>query len=271
MLKKKLAVRDSQINVVDMGQGPPVLLIHGFPLNQTMWNSQILEFSKSHRVICPDLAGFGLSQCSQPRLHLRDHARDLSEMLDVLNVLESVIFCGLSMGGYIGWEFWKQYPEKISGVVACNTRAANDTPEVARGRKIAAKSIFKTGTQLLARQMAPRLLSSGSQEQTSSLQPTVEKMIEQASPDSIAAGQIATSTRADATSWLPMIDCPALFVGGEYDEITTTREMSSNAALLPNAQFIEIKKAGHLTPLEQPESFNDQVLGFLNSSQFCQR
>lgn len=271
MLKKKLVIRDSQINVVDMGQGPPVLLIHGFPLNQKMWESQILEFSKTHRVICPDLAGFGLSQCSQPRLHLRNHAHDLSDMLDALNVHESVIFCGLSMGGYIGWEFWKQYPEKISGMVACNTRAANDSLEVARGRKIAAKSIFKTGTQLLAQQMAPRLLCSGSQEQTSHIQSTVKMMIEQTSPESIAAGQIAMSDRSDATPWLPMIDCPALFVGGEYDEITTTQEMSSNAELLPNAQFIEIKKAGHLTPLEQPDSFNHQVLEFLNSSQFCQR
>ena len=78
------------------------------------------------------------------------------------------------------------------------------------------------------------------------------------------------SNRPDATSWLPTIDCPALFIGGEYDEITTTREMTSNAALLPHAQFIEIKKAGHLTPLEQPESFNHHVLEFLNANRFCQ-
>lgn len=264
MLKKTLPIRDAQLHVVDHGQGPPLLLIHGFPLNQSMWKFQILEFAKTHRVLCPDLAGFGLSQCSEPRVNLQSHADDLADLLDGLNVQERVNFCGLSMGGYIGWEFWKKYPEKISRIIACNTRAANDTPEVARGRKIAAKSIFKTGTQTLAQQMAPRLLYHNPQLGSNTIQTTVEKMIESTSPDSIAAGQLAMSNRPDATSWLPMIDCPTLFIGGQYDEITTTQEMSSNAALIGNARFVEIEKAGHLTPLEQPRAFNHQVLNFLD-------
>ncbi|MDA7870788.1 alpha/beta hydrolase [bacterium] len=266
MIKKTLSVRDALLHVVDEGQGPPLLLIHGFPLNQRMWEFQILEFAKTHRVICPDLAGFGLSQCGEPRLDLRSHAEDISDILDALNVRERVVFCGLSMGGYIGWEFWKKYPEKISKIIACNTRAASDSLEVARGRRIAAKSIFKTGTQILAKQMAPRLLYSNPQERIKTIQLSVEQMIESTSPDSIAAGQLAMSNRSDATAWLPMIDCPTLFVGGQYDEITTTQEMSSNAALICNAQFVEIKTAGHLTPLEQPDSFNHQVLEFLNSN-----
>lgn len=264
MLKKILCIRDAQLHVVDHGQGPPLLLIHGFPLNQNMWEFQIVEFAKTHRVICPDLAGFGLSQCYEPRVNLRSHADDLADILDVLNVGERVNFCGLSMGGYIGWEFWKKYPEKISRIIACNTRAANDNPEVARGRKIAAKSIFKTGTQILAQQMAPRLLYHNPQLGSNTIQTSVEKMIESTSPDSIAAGQLAMSNRPDATSWLPLIDCPTLFIGGQYDEITTTQEMSRNAALICNAQFVEIKKAGHLTPLEQPGVFNHQVLKFLD-------
>ena len=270
MHNKTLAIRDAKMNVIDLGEGSPVLLVHGFPLSQNMWEFQILEFAKTHRVICPDLAGFGLSQCDKPRTDLRSHSRDLSDTLDALNIQEPVVFCGLSMGGYIGWEFWKQYPEKTSGMIACNTRAANDSPEVARGRRIAAKSIFKTGTQVLAQQMAPRLLYNAPQERQQQIQSGVEKIIESTLPDSIAAGQLAMSNRPDATPWLPTIDCPALFIGGEYDEITTTREMTSNAALLPNAQFIEIEKAGHLTPLEQPESFNHHVLEFLNSNRLGQ-
>lgn len=268
MLKKTLAINDAQINVVDLGKGPPVLLVHGFPLDLNMWKSQIVEFSKTHRVICPDLAGFGLSQCREPRMQLRSHAQDLSDLLAALDVHERVVYCGLSMGGYIGWEFWKQNPEKVSGMIACNTRAANDSLEVARGRRIAAKSIYQTGTLFLAQQMASRLLYSDPREPKNTIQSDVEKTIESTSPDSIAAGQIAMSNRADAAPWLPMINCPALFIGGEHDEITTTREMSSDAALLPNAQFVEIKNAGHLTPLEQSESFNHHVLEFLNSNYF---
>lgn len=268
MFKKTLSIGDSQFHVIDHGQGPPLLLVHGFPLNQSMWKFQISKFAKTHRVICPDLAGFGLSQCDQPRATLQNHAEDLSHLLDALNVQERVIFCGLSMGGYIGWEFWKHYPEKISGIVACNTRAANDSPEVARARLISAKSIFKTGTQVLAQQMAPRLIYGKPQELKTSIQSALEQMIESASPESVAAGQVAMSTRHDATSWLPMIDCPTLFVGGQYDQITTAQEMSNNAELIPNAQFVEIQGAGHLTPLEQPESFNTRVLEFFNSTHF---
>ena len=135
------------------------LFVHGFPLDHSMWRFQFDEFAKRNRVICPDLAGFGASPASQTPTSMKSFAQDLVALLDVLNVSQPVVYCGLSMGGYIGWQFWKHHRDRLSHLVACDTRAANDAPEVARARKIAAQTVRKTGSQPVADAMVERLFS----------------------------------------------------------------------------------------------------------------
>src|ERR671935_2434417 len=87
----------------DTRQGSPVvLLVHGFPLNRSMWDPQLGALRARARVVAPDLRGFGASEAGPPGpLSIDQHAEDLFSLLERLEVRERVVFCGLSMGGYI--------------------------------------------------------------------------------------------------------------------------------------------------------------------------
>src|SRR6185295_4073822 len=96
---KMVRVGDLEMNVVDRGQGGiPVLFVHGFPLDHTMWNRQLDEFAEHGRVIAPDLRGFGKTTVTPGIASMEQQADDLAALLEVLEVREPVVFCGLSMG-----------------------------------------------------------------------------------------------------------------------------------------------------------------------------
>src|SRR4051812_18843041 len=117
---KKVRVGDLEMHVVDRGEGGiPLLLVHGFPLDHTIWQPQINECAVRGRVIAPDLRGFGGSGVTTGTVTMERHADDLAGLLDALEVREPIVFCGLSMGGYVAWQFWRKYPERVRGLVLC--------------------------------------------------------------------------------------------------------------------------------------------------------
>src|SRR5579884_2617332 len=127
----------------DMGQGAPcVVLVHGFPLNRSMWDPQIGTLRASWRVLAPDLRGFGASGAGPPGpLTMDQHADDLAALLDALGIREPVVYCGLSMGGYVGFAFWRRHPHRVRAFVLADTRAYADTPEILRNRQAQLEAI----------------------------------------------------------------------------------------------------------------------------------
>ena len=106
----------------------PLLLVHGFPLDHTMWAAQIEAISSRCRVIAPDLRGFGRSPPAGERTTMEQFADDLAGLLDAIGISEPVVYCGLSMGGYIGWQFWRKHANRLRGLILCDTRATADSP-----------------------------------------------------------------------------------------------------------------------------------------------
>lgn len=264
MKKRHVAIGETIFQVVDEGSGPPILFVHGFPLDHSMWRYQLESFSRHNRVICPDLPGFGQSKTGNSPLSMRSIAENLAQLLDAIAVDEPIVFCGLSMGGYVGWQFWKHHRSKLARLVACNTRAANDSPEVARGRRIAAQSVQKTGNRPVADAMIEKLFYRFDDPAKQHMVDSVDRVIMSTDSDSIARGQIGMAQRPDATRWLESMDLPVLFVVGEHDVITTPEEMKQNATLVPRSRYLAIKNAGHLSPLEQPDEFNRGLREFLD-------
>jgi pimeloyl-ACP methyl ester carboxylesterase len=131
-------VNGIQIAYSDTGSGSPaVLLVHGFPLNRSMWDPQIGRLrAAGHRVIVPDLRGFGASEGdSGGPLTMEQHAEDLCGLLDALGIAEPVVFVGLSMGGYVGFAMWRHHRDRIGAFVLADTRAAADTPACSIARR----------------------------------------------------------------------------------------------------------------------------------------
>jgi len=258
-----LAVNNVKLATVDRGQGVPLLLVHGFPLNQAMWNAQIEVFGQRARVIAPDLCGFGASGVREGTVTMEQFADDLAGLLDGLGVEEPVVFCGLSMGGYIGWQFFARHRERLRALVLCDTRAAADAPEAAANRRGLADRVLREGPAPVADAMLPRLTA----EVTPKIRPEVieslRAMILSCDPRGIAAASRGMAERPDSTGMLGRIDVPTLVLVGEADAISTPEEMAGIAGAIRGARLVKIPSAGHMSPMENPAEFNAPLGAFL--------
>ena len=255
-------VGDARLHVINQGFGPPLLLVHGFPLDHSMWRHQIRQFAGKYKVIAPDLRGFGASDISPGVVTMEDHADDLVALLDALRI-DKAVFCGLSMGGYVGLEFARNYPERLAGLILCDTRAVPDTPEAAQNREATAAKVLKEGTSALAEDMlkklfAPSMLEAGGDDVVSS-----RGVMENARPEGVAAALRGMAVRNDSRDLLGDITAPTLVIVGEHDAISPPDEMKAIADGIPGAEFLVVEGAGHMAPLEKPEPVNAAIAAFL--------
>jgi pimeloyl-ACP methyl ester carboxylesterase len=260
---KTLEVNGARLATVDRGTGLPVVLVHGFPLDHTMWDAQVEALSPHYRVIAPDLRGFGRSGVTEGKVTMEQLADDLAAMLDALGVDEPVVFCGLSMGGYVAWQFWRKYAARVRALVLCDTRAIADAPDAAAGRLEAADRVLREGPGPLAEAMIPKLLPESSRKRNRHVAESLRRVILGAQPQGIAAAARGMAERPDVTSMLGQIDCPTLVLVGRLDRISTPEEMREIADAIPGARLVPIGEAGHMSPMENPKEVNAALLAFL--------
>ena len=260
-------VNDVSLFVREQGHGPVLLLVHGFPLDHSMWQGQLDELSKSYRVVAPDLRGFGNSGVTPGTVPMSQMADDLAALLDVLDIREPICLCGLSMGGYIAWQFWTRYRDRLSRLILCDTRAVADSKEVARGRLLMAQSVEITGPEPVAESMVPKLFAANTRQEQPNLVAATRHVIVNTNPAGIAAAQRGMAERPDMTDRLSQVSLPTLVVCGEHDAISNPDEMRGLAQALPRAQYVQIPRAGHMAPLEQPSAVNTAISVFLETSQ----
>jgi 3-oxoadipate enol-lactonase len=260
---RTVALADVELAVEDRGAGPVLLVVHGFPLDHTMWRGQTDEFSTRYRVLAPDLRGFGASTLGDGAVTMRRYADDLAELLDRLAVREKIVFCGLSMGGYIAWQFWLKYADRLAALVLCDTRAVADTPQAKAGRAELAARVKSEGPQAAADAMLPKLFGPESQRDNPAAIAEIRAAILRNSPAGIAAALDGMAQRPDAGDLLGGINVPTLVIVGEHDAISIPAEMRTIAARIPGALFEVIPNAGHMSPLENPRDFNAALSRFL--------
>lgn len=258
-----IEVRDIELAVEQRGSGSPVLLVHGFPLDHSMWEAQIELLAPSFRVIAPDLCGFGASGTRVGTMTMEAFADDLDALLDALNVCEPITLCSLSMGGYIAFAYWRKYAARVGRFVLADTRATGDSPEAAGGRLVMAEKVLEEGHEPLVDAMLLKLFWSLTPEHHPETVERVRAMFLAASREGIAAALRGMACREDVTPHLPRINVPALVVVGEDDGVTTPREMHAVADAIPRSTYVEIRGAGHMTPMENPEAFNAALMEFL--------
>jgi pimeloyl-ACP methyl ester carboxylesterase len=252
-----------QVAVQVSGTGEPLLLIPGFPLDHRMWNSQLRSLSQSFQVIAPDLRGFGASSKLGGSVSLRDYADDLIAIMEQLAPGRAFTVCGLSMGGYIAWQLVRNWPERVARLILCHTRAAADSPETARGRRIAIEAIRQSGPNAFLQAMLERVLGATTRQQQPELVARVQGWMAAAPAESLIQTLEALATRPDATPWLEAINCPTLVIAGTEDPITPAAEMRELAGQIAGSQFVLLEQVGHLSPCESPEHFDAVLQQFL--------
>jgi 3-oxoadipate enol-lactonase len=245
----------------DQGAGLPIVFLHAFPLNRTMWAAQEKALSSQFRTITIDLRGHGESDAPLWRYTLEQSADDVSALLDHLGI-QRALFAGLSMGGYILFAFYRKFAVRVKGLILADTRAQADTEEGKSGRFQLAQIAHKKGPSAVADVMIQKLLSPASIQTNPDLVQQVRTMIEGNQISGIAGDLMAMAERSDSVPLLSQITCPTQIIVGELDQATSPSDARLMAEHIPHARLAIIPNAAHLSNLEQPEAFNQIVSAF---------
>ena len=245
----------------DRGAGLPIVFLHAFPLNRTMWRAQEEALSSKFRIITIDLRGHGESDAPPGHHTLDQAAEDVRALLDHLAIQQAVLV-GLSMGGYILFAFYRKYADLVKGLVLADTRAQADTVEGKEGRFQMAQVAVQKGSSAIADIMIPKLLSPATIQTKPEIVQTVRAMIEGNRVSGIAADLLAMAERPESLSLLSQITCPTQVIVGELDQATPPSDAKLMADRIPSARLAIIPNAAHLANLEQPEAFNQIVAAF---------
>lgn len=252
-----MSIPEIQASVV--GSGYPVVLLHPFPLSNTFW-SEILPL-KSFQFILPNFPGFGNSPIFQ-NSNLQVLSQSLNLYLKNLGLNREIALGGISMGGYWAMEYFRQFPDRINGLVLISTRAGLDTERAREERLKAAERAEKEGSGYLADTLLPRLLGKTALETKPLVVERVRKCLLEAPPLAVASAQRAMAQRRDQMEALKKAPQSLLMAGSE-DILIPAAEMETMARLIPRAQFELFVDAGHLLPLESPENFLGSLEKFL--------
>jgi pimeloyl-ACP methyl ester carboxylesterase len=245
-----------------------VLLVHGFPLNRSMWDPQIGRLrAAGYRVIAPDLRGFGASEGADGGpLTMAQHADDLAALLETLGVSEPVVYVGLSMGGYVAFAFWQRHRELVRAFVLTDTRAAAETPAGLLNRdEMIRRAEADNSSQVAIEMMQPKLFSPYLRA-GAPVERQVLGMMRSNSGAAVANGARGLAQRADSFAVLRTIDVPTLVVVGELDQLTPPADSEAIANGIPGARLVIIDGAGHMANMENPEAFNDALLAFMGDA-----
>jgi len=259
---QRVTVRGLAIAAELVGDGLPVLFVHGFPLDRTTWR-EVMPALTGRRRIAPDLRGMGLSDVPQ-RYSMAEYADDLAALLDALQARRAVI-CGLSMGGYIAFELLRRHRDRVRALVLVNTRAESDDPAGKHARDTMVELVEREGPGALADVMVPQLLAPANLSAMPHVAERLRTMIVSQPAAGIVGALRAMRDRPDSRPLLPDIDVPTLVIAGRDDQLIAASASRALAETIPGAQLARIAHAGHLAPLEQPVATGRVIAEFLES------
>ena len=244
----------------DVGSGEAIVFVHAFPLDRTMWRSQLAFFGDRCRCVAVDLRGSGESPVVPP-FTMAQLADDVAALLDLLRI-ERATIVGTSLGGYVAFALWRRHRERVRGLVLTDTRAtADDDAAQARRRQLIALA-QQSGSAAVADVQVTGALGKSTRAKRPELVEEVRGVMTRASVAGIVGTLEAMLGRPDSTPLLSTIDVPTLVVGGEEDAITGPKEMRALAAAIPGAVLELIPGSGHLPSVERPATFNAALAGW---------
>ena len=242
--------------------GIPVIFIHGFPFDRSIWKGQVDLLKNQFYTVTYDIRGYGGSDAGDGQYTIELFVDDLIALLDHLKISRGVLV-GLSMGGYISLRAAERNPERVRGLVLCDTRSEADSNEGKIRRADQARIVQREGTRDFARSFVAGLFDETSFAEKPEIVESIRMLIERTSPRSIVGTLIALGGRTDTTPALYNIRVPTLVLVGRHDTLTPVSASTAMKEKIPGAEMHIIPHAGHLSNLENPEEFNEHLLNFL--------
>ena len=246
------------ITYTDSGQGPAILLLHGYPFDRSMWSEQIDFLSgQGFRAIAPDLMGRKGTIITMDQM-----ARDSAALLDELKIEDAVV-CGLSMGGYVAFEFAHLFPARVRGLILAGTRAPADSEQEKQTRFQQCEKMLAEGMEPIADATLPKLLAPRTLAEKPDVVARVREMIVKADPSGATAAQHGMAARRDYSGDLAKINVQTLVIVGREDPIRPVADSEFMRDQIHNSRLEIIEDAAHMTNMEQPEAFNQALPDFL--------
>lgn len=255
-------VNGTTLAYTERGSGLPVVLLHGFPLDQRIWTAQVDELSRQYRVIALDQHGFGQSPSTDP-FTMESLADDVHALLSQIGGIPFVLG-GLSMGGYVALAYAKKYPADLHGLMLIDTRAEADTAEGKQNRQKMIELARSKGSPAVADEMMPKMLAADTAAHRPQLAEQVRQIMEACPPLTIEHALEAMRDRPDYTSSLASIPVPTLILVGEADAITPPAMAEAMNKRIPRSTLTIIRGAGHLSSMEQPEQVSQAMRQYLS-------
>ncbi|HLA68684.1 MAG TPA: alpha/beta fold hydrolase [Bacteroidota bacterium] len=262
----KIKLNGISINYQERGlpQGLPIVFIHGFPFNNTMWAPQMMALPQEYRAISFDVRGHGESDVADGQYSIEFFADDLISLLDHLAIQRAVL-CGLSMGGYIALRTIERHPDRIRALVLCDTRSEADANEGKVKRASQIKAVKSQGVKPFAESFVKAVFAPHTFVESPKTVAAIQSAIESTSPLSICGTLLALAARTDTTSVLAQITVPTLILVGEHDALTPPSAAQSMHSLIQGSQIHIVPHAAHMSNLENPSFFNEKLLAFLKN------
>lgn len=258
-------LRERVIGYEMQGEGMPLVLIHGYPLNRQIWQAQWEALSAHARVVAPDLRGFGESSFEERAMDIESYAEDIRELLEALDIHEPAVVCGLSMGGYVALAYLRRFPEHVAALVLANTKMGPDSIEGKAGRDRSIALAKEKGAAGIAEVMLPKMLAPQNYAAKPELVERVRAIMLTASVPGIIAALTAMRDRPDSTGTLLEFSTPTLIITGADDQLIPVSESEAMKQAARNSQLVILPDAGHLSCMEQPEAFNHALAEFIRA------
>lgn len=248
----KLNVNGIQMAYERYGKGTPLVLLHGYPLDHTIWNEVVPLLEEDFDLILPDLRGFGQTDLVEEQYTVTDMAADVAGLLDQLGI-EKTHIAGHSMGGYISLAFVRNFVQRVLGLGLIASQALGDTPERRDGRYATADEIMRTGVGSVVESMTPKLTPD------EQVQAVVRDVIAAQQPIGLANALKAMAERLDSTLLLSSFTFPVVLVHGTADELIPVDRAREIKATIKPAYLVELSGVGHMPMLEDPQETADTL------------
>ncbi len=263
----KATINNTLLRYIDVGSpnAVPVIFIHGFPFSHKMWNfpgGQIEALSATNRVVAFDLRGHGESEVGTGHYSIELFVDDLYALMDHLSIPKAVL-CGLSMGGYIALRAVERNPERVLGLVLCDTKSEADSNEAKIKRANGIKFVQANGMKFYAQDYVKIVFAHSSFDTHPEAVKSIQSIVERTAPISIFGTLLALASRTDTTAHLPNIKCPTLILVGEKDSVTPVAASKAMNDAIPGSEMFVIPQAGHVSNMENPAEFNKHLVPFV--------
>jgi len=258
----KMKVNGLSVNSFGDPKNKPIIFVHGFPYDYSMWKDQIDVLKNNYHCIAYDVRGLGDSIVGDGQYTMEFYVNDLFAILNEMK-LEKPILCGLSMGGYIALRAVEKNQNLFSGLILCDTRADADDNAGKLKRSENINIINTQGLNVFVDQFVRNCFADETPVEQEKMYQSVLKKSYKHNPIGVKGAIIAIMSRTETSSFLPEIKIPTLVLCGSFDKLTPPTLMRTLAEKIKDSEFGIIPRAGHMTPLENPEAVNDLIIGFL--------